>query len=400
VQAAADDDRLVERAPAVGPVVGDLRRADLHEGVARRRLEVGQRRQLARRAVDRVLDDVAQVDLLDADGASASSSASAISASSRRTASARPDHFRQAAQPAHERLVHVELLGPALESASSRSSSALLLVQAARDLHVDDRVQVAGAAAPLQRRHAGAAHLDRVARLRAGRDLELDLGRRRAFERDGRPERGTRRRNVDDRDEVVAFAHEALVLEHVATSTYRSPGGPPDSPAWPRPPRRMRWPSAMPAGTSTRSERRRTSRPRPSQRSHGSSGTLPSPPQTSQVTLRTICPNGERVTACSMPAPPQRSQVSIGVPGSAPLPWQRSQVSMASKLSSSSSPVAACSSVISALIAMSPPARGPWRAAVPPPNPIPPKNASNRSLIEPNELKSGPIPPLRRPSWP
>ena len=62
----------------------------------------------------------------------------------------------------------------------------------------------------------------------------------------------------------------------------------------------------------------------------GCLGTRPSPWQTSQTTVRTICPNGVRVTACSCPAPPQRSQVSIGVPGSAPLPWQCSQRSTAS----------------------------------------------------------------------
>ncbi len=70
-------------------------------------------------------------------------------------------------------------------------------------------------------------------------------------------------------------------------------------------------------------------RPEPSQTSHGVSGTLPEPWQTSQVTARTIWPNGVRVTWRSWPAPPQRSQVSIGVPGSAPLPWQCEQTTTA-----------------------------------------------------------------------
>ena len=86
----------------------------------------------------------------------------------------------------------------------------------------------------------------------------------------------------------------------------------------------------MPAGTSTRSVRSLTSRPRPSQRSHGCVGRLPSPPQTSQSTVRTTWPNGVRLTAGRTPLPPQRSQVTIGVPGSAPLPWHRSQRSTAS----------------------------------------------------------------------
>ena len=56
---AGDRDRPVEVAPAVGPVVGDLGRADLDQAVTRRRLEVRQARDLARGAVDRVLDPVA-----------------------------------------------------------------------------------------------------------------------------------------------------------------------------------------------------------------------------------------------------------------------------------------------------------------------------------------------------
>ena len=58
-----------------------------------------------------------------------------------------------------------------------------------------------------------AAERDRLARLRAGGDLQLA----RPVERrhlDRRAERGERCRHVDDRDEVVAVAHEALVLAH------------------------------------------------------------------------------------------------------------------------------------------------------------------------------------------
>jgi hypothetical protein len=86
----------------------------------------------------------------------------------------------------------------------------------------------------------------------------------------------------------------------------------------------------MPAGTSTLTVRVTTSRPRPSHRVQGSSATLPSPPQTSHVTVRATWPNAVRLTACRMPLPAQRSHVVIGVPGSAPFPWQRSQRSTAS----------------------------------------------------------------------
>ena len=65
VEPAGDLDRPVELAPAVGPVVGDLGRDDLDQRAARGRLDVRQVRQLARRAVDRVLDEaVGQIGLL------------------------------------------------------------------------------------------------------------------------------------------------------------------------------------------------------------------------------------------------------------------------------------------------------------------------------------------------
>ena len=52
--------------PALVPVVGDLARRDLDEIVADGRLQIGQLRHFAGRSVDRVLDDVAVADLLDA----------------------------------------------------------------------------------------------------------------------------------------------------------------------------------------------------------------------------------------------------------------------------------------------------------------------------------------------
>src|SRR5690349_4572681 len=67
-QPPGDLDRPVEVAPALGPVVRDLSGPDLDQRAARSGLEVRQRRQLARRSVDRVLDDVAEIDLLDTGG--------------------------------------------------------------------------------------------------------------------------------------------------------------------------------------------------------------------------------------------------------------------------------------------------------------------------------------------
>ena len=54
----AEHERAVERAPALGPVVGDLGGRERDQRAPGRRLEGGQLRQLAGRAVDGVLDHV------------------------------------------------------------------------------------------------------------------------------------------------------------------------------------------------------------------------------------------------------------------------------------------------------------------------------------------------------
>ena len=176
-------------------------------------------------------------------------------------------------------------------------------------------------AAATQRGHALAAQRERVVRLRAGRDLQLErLVQRRHVER--RAERGERGGHVDDGHEVVAVAHEALVLgdahEHVqvagraALLARVAATGEADP---------------LAVGDPSGHVDRQRQRARPCARArgtrlHGCLGTRPSPSQVSQTVARTTWPNGVRVTARSWPAPPQRSHVSIGVPGSAPLPWQ------------------------------------------------------------------------------
>ena len=234
----------------------------------------------------------------------------------------------RATQPREHRLVGAQvLLGD--RRAQLLEQVALLLAEAARDLDVDDDAQVAVAVA-LEARHAAAAERQcPLAGLGAGRDLEL----RRAVERrhlEGRAERGARRRHVEDGDEVVAVAHEALVLAdrdqdvEVAGAAARlaDMAAAPDSQAL----------AVSDPGRDLHRDgaaSRRRGRGRGS-RAQGCVGTRPSPPHASQTTLRTICPNGVLVTACWCPAPPQRLQVSIGVPGSAPLPRQCSQRATAS----------------------------------------------------------------------
>src|SRR6516164_1361053 len=61
--------------------------------------------------------------------------------------------------------------------------------------------------------------------------------------------------------------------------TYRSPGSPPRSPASPLPARRIRLPSWTPAGMLTRSLRTLRCAPVPLHVVHGSSITVPEPPQ-------------------------------------------------------------------------------------------------------------------------
>ena len=64
----ADEQRLVEVLPAVGPVVGDLGGRHRNQGVAGRRLDRAELGQLALGAVDRVLDVAGAPLLLDAVG--------------------------------------------------------------------------------------------------------------------------------------------------------------------------------------------------------------------------------------------------------------------------------------------------------------------------------------------
>src|SRR4051794_21862473 len=147
-------------------------------------------------------------------GASASSSASTTSASARRTRSARritaaPLGADEALELADERLVGADVVvghrvGELLDEL------ALLARQTPRRDDVGDDAQVAAAPRAAQPRHAVAAHDEHLARLRAGRDVDLHLAveRRR---RQLRPQRRQRRGDVEHGDEVVAVAQEALV---------------------------------------------------------------------------------------------------------------------------------------------------------------------------------------------
>src|SRR5450759_2405020 len=105
--------------------------------------------------------------------------------------------------------------------------------------------------------------------------------------------------------------------------TYRSPAGPPDVPCSPLPLNRILPPSVTPAGICTVRGFTRTTRPLPLHVLHGSSITLPEPPQRLHV-LDT--PN--RPWPCETAPVPWHTGHMVGpVPGLAPLPWHVGQVS-------------------------------------------------------------------------
>ena len=153
----ADQQRLVEVLPAVGPVVGDLGRADLDQALARRGLDLAQLRQLPLAAVDRVLDVArARAPPRPRSGASTVSSASTSSACSgaQRTASrinpkARRTREKKLSLAARRSAGSAARATRSSFSASSRCSSERF----GRDDHVDD--DHAGRRAGRRRSRAG-----------------------------------------------------------------------------------------------------------------------------------------------------------------------------------------------------------------------------------------------------
>ena len=110
------------------------------------------------------------------------------------------------------------------------------------------------------------------------------------------------------------------------TTTYRSPLGPPATPASPRPDRRMRVPSATPAGTSTSMSLRTCSRPSPSQSLQGVTITVPNPRQAGHGALVMTLPRKERWTRWMEPWPLHWEQVTGSVPGAQQEPSQVAHV--------------------------------------------------------------------------
>src|SRR6056297_2578461 len=102
---------------------------------------------------------------------------------------------------------------------------------------------------------------------------------------------------------------------------YRSPDGPPRSPASPSPDRRMRVPVSTPAGMFTFSARSFCTRPAPPHVLQGFLTIWPTPEQVGQVrsTVKKPC------CARTFPIPEQVGQVTGSEPPSEPVPLQDPQ---------------------------------------------------------------------------
>ena len=233
--------------------------------------------QLPRRSVDRVLDDVV-ADRRPPRPRSARARAARRARArpdrggpGRRAGSGQPPNARRSfpnTPSSVRRLSSVSELGQLLEQL------ALLALQPPRDHDVDDDAQVAGAATA-QRRHPLAAEsaASRAAACPAGISSSTEPS------------------TVGTSTVVPSAASGAATSTAVTRSspsrtkrgssrtricTYRSPGGPPRSPTWPRPATRIRWPSAIPAGHVDRDLRRARRAARgPPQSWHGSFGDPP-----------------------------------------------------------------------------------------------------------------------------
>src|SRR3954467_15154604 len=165
------------------------------------------------------------------------------------------------------------------------------------------------------------------------------------------------------------------------TRTYRSPAGPPFSPGWPRPAKRMRCPSSTPAGTRMDNLRSDSAWPEPPQVAHGSSMSTPRPRQLRHGSANANAPCD--VDTC--PAPLHTLQVRGDVPGLAPLPWHVGHTPGDESRTGTVTPCTASAKSIDTSDSTSAPRRGPIRRPpkTPPnrsPRPLPPPPPPNKSL--------------------
>ena len=283
--AAGDRDRLVEVAPAVGPVVGDLGRADLDQAVAGGRLELGQLRQLAGRAVDRVLDPA--VALPPPRPRPAPARAARRARARRARAGSGP---RAGSTRAVERLVRAAWRGRARFARACAGSST-------STTHVLRRracpPRSGGRPRPLSRSTWPGCVPAGILTSRS----PSSVGDRRPCRRPSPASPAT----SSDRDQVLAAALEALVVG----DRRRPRRGRPAGRRARRRGRRRRSGSAGRTRSRPGSRRPRCARAargrRRRRRSHGCSGILPSPPQVGQAPACTSWPNAVRRTCRTWP---------------------------------------------------------------------------------------------------
>src|ERR687898_241522 len=145
-------------------------------------------------------------------------------------------------------------------------------------------------------------------------------------------------------------------------TTYRSPAGPPRMPASPLPGRRIREPSLTPAGMLTRYFLSSRSLPCPPHVGHGSSITVPEPPQREhgRVIENTPWPWD------STPRPWQTGQTIGEVPGRAPVPRQVLHATWVATETGTCAPSIACSNESETVVSRSRPRSASGRVRAPP----------------------------------
>ena len=177
------------------------------------------------------------------------------------------------------------------------------------------------------------------------------------------------------------------------TLTYRSPGGPPCSPAAPLPRSRIRWPSLTPAGMRAEMVRFDMPRPEPWQVGHGSSTTSPRPRHVGQVSFMVNAPPTD---AARMPTPSQSGQTRGSVPARAPVPEQSGHGASEESRSETVTPSIESANPIVASVSTSAPRRGAEVVRVVRPPPPPPNMPPNRSEKPPPPDDVRPVPPPKR----
>src|SRR3954454_7894238 len=170
--------------------------------------------------------------------------------------------------------------------------------------------------------------------------------------------------------------------------TYRSPDGPPRSPASPLPASRIREPSLTPGGMLTRYFLSSRRRPWPAQVGHGSSITVPEPPQREHGRVIENRP----WPSDSTPRPWHTGQTVGAVPGRAPVPRHVPQATCVATVTGTWAPSTACSKDSETVVSRSRPRSVAGLVRTEPPRP-PPAVLKIPDRMSENEPKSPPAAP-------